>query len=38
MKKINIWKSLYTNELYEMPIDWLPQFGGWELVETIVKE
>ncbi len=38
MKKLyNLWKSTYTNEIYEMPTDWLPQFGGWELVGTIEK-
>ena len=38
MKKMNLWRSTLTNVVYEMPIDWLPQFGGWELVGTIVKE
>lgn len=38
MKKVNLWKSTLTNVVYEMPIDWLPQFSGWELVGTIVKE
>lgn len=37
MKK-NLWKSIYTNQIYEMPVDWLPQFGGWELVGTIEKQ
>ena len=36
--KINLWKSTLTNQVYEMPIDWLPAFGGWELVGTIEKE
>lgn len=38
--KYNLWKSTYTNKVYEMPIDWLPDFpdfGGWELVGTIEK-
>lgn len=35
--KVNIWKSIYTGCLYEMPIDWLPKFGGWQLVATIEK-
>lgn len=35
---MNIWKSVYTNKTYEMPIDWLPQFEGWELVGTIEKQ
>ena len=34
---MNIWKSVYTGETYEMPVDWLPTFGGWELVGTIEK-
>lgn len=37
MKKYNIWKSIYTNEIYEMELDWLPRFGGWELIGTIEK-
>lgn len=37
MKKMNLWKSTLTNVVYEMPIDWLPQFDGWELVGTITK-
>ena len=38
MKKVNIWKSVYTGVEYEMPIDWLPTFGGWELVRTEIRE
>lgn len=34
---VNVWKSTYTNEVYEMPTEWLPKFGGWELVATIEK-
>ena len=29
--KVAIWKSLYSGELYKMPKDWMPRFGGWEL-------
>lgn len=36
--KMNIWRSTYTGETYEMPIDWFPVFGGWELVGTIKKD
>lgn len=36
--KVNVWKSIYSNEIYEMPIDWLPKFGGWELLGTIEKK
>lgn len=35
--KVNLWKSIYTGKVYEMPVDWVPQFGGWELVGTIEK-
>lgn len=37
MKTYNLWKSVYTGEVYEMDVDWLPQFGGWELIGTIEK-
>ena len=36
--KVNLWRSVYTGVVYEMPIDWLPKFGGWELIGTIIKE
>lgn len=32
---VNVWKSVYTGCLYEMPTEWLPKFGGWELVDTL---
>lgn len=35
--KVNLWKSVYTGQIYEAPADWLPKFGGWELVGTIIK-
>ena len=38
MKTYNIWRSTYTNQTYEMPTDWVPQFGGWELIGSIVRE
>ena len=38
MKKVNLWKSPLTGKTYEAPTDWLPKFGGWELVATIEKE
>lgn len=31
---MNIWKSDYSGEIYEMPTDWLPQFPGWTLIGT----
>lgn len=37
MKKYNLWKSEYTNEVYELPTDILPKFGGWILLGTIEK-
>jgi hypothetical protein len=35
--KFNLWRSEYTGATYKMPIDWLPQFGGWQLVATITE-
>ena len=37
MKLYNIWKSIPTGCTYEMPVDWMPQFGGWELVGTVLR-
>lgn len=34
---MNLWKSTLSGVVYEMPTDWLPQFGGWELVGTVQK-
>jgi len=34
---MNLWKSTLSGVVYEMPADWLPQFGGWELVGTVQK-
>ena len=36
MKK-NLWKSELTGAIYEMPIDWMPEFGGWTLLGTVSK-
>lgn len=36
--KMNLWKSIYTNQIYRAPVDWLPKFGGWELIGTIIVE
>lgn len=36
--KYNLWKSVYTGMVYEISADWLPQYGGWELVGTIIKQ
>jgi hypothetical protein len=36
--KYNLWKSTLTGKIYEAPTDFIPQFGGWELVGTIIKE
>ena len=38
MKTYNLWKSTYTQQTYEMDVDWMPQFGGWELIGTITRE
>lgn len=35
--KMNVWRSTYTGEVYEMPMDWMPQFDGWELIGTVEK-
>lgn len=35
--KMNLWKSEYTGEIYEMPTDWIPQYGGWTLIGTVVR-
>lgn len=37
MKEYNVWKSIYTGEIYEVETDWTPKFGGWELIGTITK-
>ena len=34
MKKVNLWKSVYTGEIYNASVDWFPKFGIWELVGT----
>ena len=34
----NFWRSTLTGEVYAMPADWLPQFGGWELVTPTEEE
>lgn len=36
--KMNVWKSVYTGEVYEMPMDWMPKFEGWELIGTVEKQ
>lgn len=36
--KVNLWRSTYTGVVYEMPLNFLPQYGGWELVGTIEKK
>ena len=45
-KQVSIWKSLYSGDLYKMPKDWMPRFGGWELqavcfedeIDKVIKE
>lgn len=37
MKLINVWKSTITGAEIEAPADFLPQFGGWELVGSYWK-
>lgn len=31
---MNLWQSVYTNEYYWMPKNWLPQFDGWILITS----
>lgn len=38
MKKVNLWRSVYTGNVYEADTNWLPKFGGWELIGTIEKK
>jgi len=35
--KVNLWRSTYSDQVYEMPTNWLPKFGGWDLVATVEK-
>lgn len=30
--KVNLWKNTHSEKIYEMPMDWLPKFSGWELI------
>jgi len=36
--KYNLWKSEYTGQIYKMPVDWQPQFGGWVVVGTVESD
>ena len=38
MKHFNLWRSTITGQVIEAPIDFLPSFGGWELIGTITKD
>ena len=38
MKKVNLWRSIPTGCIYEMPVDWMPQYGGWVFIGTIEKD
>lgn len=35
MKKYNLWKSILSDQVYKMDLDWMPRFGGWELIGTV---
>ena len=37
MKKYNVWKSTITGAIYEMPLDFIPQYEGWEFMGTVEK-
>ena len=30
--KVNLWKNTHSEKIYEMPMDWIPKFSGWELI------
>lgn len=33
--KVNVWKSIYTGQIYEMPTDFIPKYSnGWVLIDT----
>lgn len=34
---MNLWKSAITGQIYMMPLNWMPQFDGWELIGTVAK-
>lgn len=34
---MNLWYSDHTGNTYEMPVDWIPQYDGWQLVGTVEK-
>ena len=36
--KVNLWRSTLTGTIVEAPTDFIPSFGGWELIGTITKE
>ena len=35
--KMNLWKSIYTGQVYEVPTDQRFDGDGWEFVGTVVK-
>ena len=37
-KPLNIWRSTCTGACYGAPLDWMPRFGGWELIGTVRPE
>ena len=38
MKSVNVWKSEYTNNIVEAPVDFVPSFSGWELIGTKITD
>ena len=36
--KYNFWKNTYTGTITPMDKDWMPMFGGWELVHEETYE
>ena len=37
-KQYNFWKSLYTGHITPQDVDYMPKFGGWELVSEQTYE
>lgn len=34
----SLWRSIYTGQVYEMPKDHTPKFGGYEFIGYIARE
>jgi hypothetical protein len=38
MKKFNLWRSIPSGQVYKMEADWMPRFGGWELIGSVWED